>query len=73
MAQQIQMAEALEPQFNGPVDIAGRLLALAEETLGIRLPIRIRAWDGSEAGVDGAPVLVIRDKKALRHIMWSPG
>jgi cyclopropane-fatty-acyl-phospholipid synthase len=73
MAQEIQMAEAHQPQFNGPVDIAGRLLALAEEALGIRLPIRLRAWDGSEAGVDGAPLLVIRDKKALRHIMWSPG
>ena len=67
------MAEAHQPQFNGPVDTAGRLLALAEDTLGIRLPIRLRAWDGSEAGVDGAPVLVIRDKKALRHIVWSPG
>ena len=67
------MAEAHQPQLNGPVDIAPRLLSLAEDTLGIPLPVRLRAWDGSEAGVDGAPVLVIRDKKALRHIMWSPG
>ncbi|MGH3473898.1 MAG: class I SAM-dependent methyltransferase [Aeromicrobium sp.] len=73
MAQQIQMAEAHWPQFNGPVNTAGRLLALAEDALGISLPIRLRAWDGSEAGVDGAAVLVISDKKALRHIMWSPG
>ena len=67
------MAKAHRSQFNGPVDIAGRLLSLAEDTVGISLPIRLRAWDGSEAGVDDAPVLVIRDKKALRHIMWSPG
>jgi len=55
------------------VDIAARLLSLAEDAMGISLPIRLRAWDGSEAGVDGAPVLVIRDKRALRHILWSPG
>ncbi|MGI9083757.1 MAG: class I SAM-dependent methyltransferase [Aeromicrobium sp.] len=55
------------------MNIASRLLALAEDTLDIRLPIRLRAWDGSEAGVEGAPVVVIRDKRALRHIMWSPG
>ena len=55
------------------MNTAGRLLSLAEDTVGISLPIRLRAWDGSEAGVEGAPVLVINDKKALRHIMWSPG
>ena len=57
----------------GPVDIAARLLSLAEDAMGLKLPIRLRAWDGSEAGLAGGPVLVIRDKKALRHIMWSPG
>ncbi len=67
------MAEARRPQFNGPVDIAARLLSLAEDTLRLSLPIRLRAWDGSEAGVEGAPVVVIRDKRALRHILWSPG
>ena len=67
------MAQARQPQFNGPVNIAAGLLSLAEDTLCIRLPIRLRAWDGSEAGVDGAPVVVVRDKRALRHIMWSPG
>ncbi|MGH3457444.1 class I SAM-dependent methyltransferase, partial [Aeromicrobium sp.] len=55
------------------MNIAARLLALAEDTLNVQLPIRLRAWDGSEAGVEGAPVLVIHDKRALRHIMWSPG
>ncbi|MDX6277348.1 MAG: cyclopropane-fatty-acyl-phospholipid synthase, partial [Nocardioidaceae bacterium] len=35
---------------------ASALLDLAEETLGLQLPIRLRAWDGSEAGVPGAPV-----------------
>src|SRR3954470_791549 len=52
---------------------AQAMLNLAEETLGLELPIRLRAWDGSEAGVPGAPVVVIRRKRALRHIIWKPG
>ncbi|MCL3817766.1 class I SAM-dependent methyltransferase [Aeromicrobium wangtongii] len=55
------------------MNIAASLLSLAEDTLGLHLPIRLRAWDGSEAGVPGAPVVVIRDKRALRHILWKPG
>lgn len=55
------------------MNIASSLLSLAEETLGLDLPIRLRAWDGSEAGVPGAAVVVIRDKRALRHIIWKPG
>ena len=52
---------------------AEALLNLAEETLGLTLPIRLRAWDGSEAGQPGAPVVVIRNKRALRHVIWKPG
>jgi cyclopropane-fatty-acyl-phospholipid synthase len=55
------------------VNIASSLLRLAEETLGLSLPIRLRAWDGSEAGRPGAPVVVINSKRALRHIIWKPG
>ncbi|MET0821589.1 MAG: cyclopropane-fatty-acyl-phospholipid synthase family protein [Aeromicrobium sp.] len=55
------------------MNIASSLLSLAEDTLGLTLPIRLRAWDGSEAGVPGAPVVVIRDKRALRHVIWQPG
>lgn len=31
-------------------DAALRLTTLAEEMLGVPLPVRIRAWDGSESG-----------------------
>ncbi|WP_290515447.1 cyclopropane-fatty-acyl-phospholipid synthase family protein [Aeromicrobium sp.] len=55
------------------MNTASALLDLAEETLGLALPIRLRAWDGSEAGVPGAPVVVIHHKRALRHIIWKPG
>ena len=55
------------------VDAAPRLHALAGRLLGAELPVRIRAWDGSEAGPPGAPVLVVRHRRALRRIMWQPG
>ncbi|MBI0376165.1 class I SAM-dependent methyltransferase [Streptomyces albiflaviniger] len=54
-------------------DAAGRIATLAEEVLGTPLPIRVRAWDHSEAGPPGAPTLVIRRRRALRRIMWRPG
>jgi cyclopropane-fatty-acyl-phospholipid synthase len=37
------------------------------------LPLRIRAWDGSEAGPAGAPVVIVRSRRAIRRIVWSPG
>ncbi|MCX5382013.1 cyclopropane-fatty-acyl-phospholipid synthase family protein [Streptomyces sp. NBC_00083] len=54
-------------------DAALRLTALAEELLGEPLPVRIRAWDGSEAGPPGGPVLVVRHRRALRRLLWKPG
>ncbi|WP_419995574.1 class I SAM-dependent methyltransferase [Streptomyces boninensis] len=54
-------------------DAASRLTALADQVLGAPLPVRIRAWDRSEAGPPGAPVLVIRHPRALRRLMWKPG
>jgi cyclopropane-fatty-acyl-phospholipid synthase len=37
------------------------------------LPVRLRAWDGSVAGPPGAPVVTVRDRRALRRLVWSPG
>ncbi|MFF4233164.1 class I SAM-dependent methyltransferase [Streptomyces sp. NPDC001820] len=54
-------------------DAALRLTTLAEELLGTPLPVRIRAWDGSESGPPGAPVLVIKHRRALRRLLWRPG
>ncbi|MDN3351624.1 cyclopropane-fatty-acyl-phospholipid synthase family protein [Actinomadura sp. DC4] len=36
-------------------------------------PVRIRAWDGSETGPSGGPVLVLRSRRALRRVLWRPG
>ncbi|MYV55939.1 cyclopropane-fatty-acyl-phospholipid synthase family protein [Streptomyces sp. SID3212] len=54
-------------------DAAPRLTTLAEELLGAPLPVRIRAWDGSESGPPNAPVLIIRNRRALRRLLWKPG
>lgn len=52
---------------------AAALHALAGDVLGMTLPLRLRLWDGSEAGPEGAPVLVLRDKRAVRHVLYCPG
>ncbi|GGO56047.1 cyclopropane-fatty-acyl-phospholipid synthase family protein [Streptomyces lasiicapitis] len=54
-------------------DAALRLKNLAEQLTGAELPVRIRAWDGSEAGPPGAPTLVVRHRRALRRLLWKPG
>ncbi|MFD3374873.1 MULTISPECIES: class I SAM-dependent methyltransferase [unclassified Streptomyces] len=61
-----------------PVQTAGagtaqRLAALAEAAFGGRLPVRLRTWDGSEAGPPGGPVVVVRSRRALRRLLWEPG
>ncbi|MGY1436180.1 SAM-dependent methyltransferase [Streptomyces reniochalinae] len=52
---------------------ASRIVALGERVLGGPLPVRVRAWDHSEAGPPGAPLLVIRSRRGLRRILWRPG
>lgn len=54
-------------------DAASRLTSLAEQLLGEPLPLRIRAWDGSQSGPPGAPTLVVRNRRALRRLLWKPG
>ncbi|GAA2406715.1 cyclopropane-fatty-acyl-phospholipid synthase family protein [Streptomyces coeruleofuscus] len=54
-------------------DAAPRLQGLFAQLLGAPLPVRIRAWDGSQAGPPGAPTLVVRDRRALRRLLWKPG
>jgi len=51
---------------------AARLAHLVEQVLGPGIPVRIRAWDGSEAGPADATVLHITSRKALRRLLWEP-
>ncbi|MGN7251988.1 class I SAM-dependent methyltransferase [Arthrobacter sp. SAFR-014] len=37
------------------------------------IPVRLRAWDGSEAGPADAPLIEFTSRRALRRILWSPG
>lgn len=52
---------------------ADRLAAVVRNAAGIELPVRVRAWDGSEAGPVGGPVLVVKRRRALRRLLWAPG
>ncbi|MEV4740368.1 class I SAM-dependent methyltransferase [Streptomyces sp. NPDC049555] len=57
-------------------EAARRLADLAQQALGTPLPVRLRAWDGSEygpPGTPGSPVLVLRRRRALRRLLWQPG
>ena len=59
------------PRLSPDRTVAGRLAAVVGDVLG-DLPVRIRAWDGSEAGPAGAPVVVLRSRTALRRLLWNP-
>ncbi|MGW1783074.1 class I SAM-dependent methyltransferase [Streptomyces sp. NPDC002143] len=54
-------------------DAAPRLHALVEQLLGVPLPVRVRAWDGSQAGPPDAPTLVVRNRRGLRRFLFKPG
>ncbi len=56
-----------------PTPVAPQLAGLVERLLGAPLPVRIRAWDGSEAGAVDGPVAVLRHRRALRRLLWNPG
>ncbi|MET4921216.1 cyclopropane-fatty-acyl-phospholipid synthase [Streptomyces sp. PSRA5] len=60
------------PRTGTRTGAAHQLLALAEQILGARPPVRLRAWDGSTAGPEGAPVVVLRSRRALRRLLWQP-
>jgi cyclopropane-fatty-acyl-phospholipid synthase len=53
---------------------AAQTLAEAlEPFVGGEIPVRLVAWDGSEAGPDDAPVVRLNSPKALTRLLWSPG
>lgn len=60
------------PRPRASTGAAHRLLPLAEQLLGEPLPLRLRAWDGSTAGPEGAPVVVLRSRRALRRLVRQP-
>ncbi|HVS69011.1 MAG TPA: cyclopropane-fatty-acyl-phospholipid synthase family protein [Mycobacteriales bacterium] len=55
------------------VTAADRLAAALAPLFPDGLPLRLHAWDGSEAGAANGPRLVLRTPDALRHLLWAPG
>ncbi|MFN8192893.1 MAG: cyclopropane-fatty-acyl-phospholipid synthase family protein [Nocardioidaceae bacterium] len=53
--------------------IAPQLQDVLRPWLGGDLPVRLRAWDGSEAGPSSGPVAVLRSPDALRRLLRHPG
>ena len=53
--------------------VAERLAAGVEPFVGGELPVRLRAWDGSETGPVDAPRVVINSPDALKRLIWRPG
>jgi cyclopropane-fatty-acyl-phospholipid synthase len=52
--------------------VAPVLAATVRRLVGDELPVGLRAWDGSEVDVAGAPTVVLRTRRALRRILWRP-
>ncbi|WP_017579985.1 SAM-dependent methyltransferase [Nocardiopsis valliformis] len=56
-----------------PRGVAHLLGPLVAAFLNGVLPVRLRAWDGSEIGPNDAPRVTVRDRDALRHVLARPG
>jgi len=57
------------------VNLAQRIKALIFGVTGARIPVTIRAWDGSRSDAEtpsDLPILDIREAMALRRILWRP-
>jgi cyclopropane-fatty-acyl-phospholipid synthase len=56
-----------------PNSTAHRLASFAEQLLGGQLPVGLRTWDGTRAGPVDAPTVVLRNRRALRRLLYAPG
>ncbi|NHA66573.1 SAM-dependent methyltransferase [Phycicoccus flavus] len=53
--------------------VAVRIESALRPLLAGPLPVRLRAWDGSEAGPQDAPLVELRSPQALTRLLWHPG
>ncbi len=65
---------ANDPQWRaaGVTGAAQKLASIVVPALGGGLPVRLRAWDGSEAGPIDAPTVVVSSPDALRRLLYRP-
>ncbi len=60
--------------MSSPKDVADVIAGAAGPGLALDLPVRLRAWDGSEAGPAGtARSWWSRSPQALQRLLWRPG
>jgi cyclopropane-fatty-acyl-phospholipid synthase len=52
--------------------VAPELAAVVRRLVGDDLPVGLQAWDGSRSGPVDAPTVVLRNRRALRRIVWRP-
>ena len=53
--------------------VAGALAQAVRPFVGGEIPVRLRAWDGSEAGPADGPLVELRSPDAVRRLLWLPG
>jgi len=53
--------------------VAALLARALAPVAGGDLPVHLTAWDGSTAGPEDAPHVVLRSPDALRRLLWHPG
>jgi cyclopropane-fatty-acyl-phospholipid synthase len=56
-----------------PHTTAHHLASFAEKLLGGPLPVGLRTWDGTRAGPADTPTVVLRNRRALRRLLYAPG
>lgn len=66
-------ARAGRPPADAPGGVAPRVEAALRPLLRGPLPVRLRAWDGSEAGGEDAPLVELLSPRALTRLLWHPG
>ncbi len=62
-----------KPPTKGEGGVAARLAETLKPFIGGDLPVRLRAWDGSEAGPVDAPLVELRSITAVRRLLRHPG
>ena len=74
MSQPVSQTRTRPPgRSTPPAGVALRLATALRPFVGGELPVRLRAWDGSEAGPADAPLVELRSADAVRRLLWHPG
>ncbi len=63
----------VQPVETPDAGVAHRLATALAPFVGGDLPVRLRAWDGSEAGSADGPLVVLTSPDAVRRLLWHPG